>query len=472
MQNIFIRNYTDALLQGEAAIFAGAGLSCEAGFVNWKGLLRNIAKDIRLDIDRESDLISVAQYYLNEAGGNRYTINKEIIDQFFRKTNSTDTLKTITALPIDTYWTTNYDQLIENSLSNEYNKIVDVKIKQDQLATNLNNRDCVVYKFHGDISDANNAVLTKDDYEMFSVTHNLFITALKGDLVSKTFAFVGYGLNDPNFLQVLANIRVIMGRSAREHYCFVRRTNEDDYNCKEDYEYERIKQELYIKDIRRYGIKAVIVDEYSEIKSIFEKVHKRYLSNSIFVAGSCRNYGNWESTEAYKFMYNLGYKLIKTGNRISTGLIEGVGPQLVSGVLTAINEDKLNVEKHLAFKTLPLINGTATHIDSDAKKMFQENMISEAGIVLFLFGNQYYNGELKSSKGVMEDFYRAVEQNRYIIPIPTTGFASEDIFNEIVNHIDDYSYLTDFLNELETTRKPDDLVNLIIKIINVIKGLN
>ncbi len=89
----------------------------------------------------------------------------------------------------------------------------------------------------------------------------------------------------------------------------------------------------------------MIVDEYSEIESIFEKVQRRYLSNSIFVAGSCRNYGKWDSTEAYKFMYNLGYKLIKTGNRISTGLIEGVGPQLVSGVLTAINEEKLNVEK-------------------------------------------------------------------------------------------------------------------------------
>ncbi len=83
------------------------------------------------------------------------------------------------------------------------------------------------------------------------------------------------------------------------------------------------------------------------------------------------------------------------------------------------------------------------------KKMFQDNMISEAGIVLFLFGNQYYNGELKSSKGVIEDFHRAVEQDRYIIPIPTTGFASEEIFNEIINHIDDYFYLAGFLDELK-----------------------
>jgi hypothetical protein len=37
-----------------------------AGYVDWKKLLQPIAQDLELDIDQEHDLISIAQYHLNE----------------------------------------------------------------------------------------------------------------------------------------------------------------------------------------------------------------------------------------------------------------------------------------------------------------------------------------------------------------------------------------------------------------------
>ena len=58
----FITEYAQAISSGTAAIFAGAGLSCNSGFVNWKELLRNIAEEVNLDVDKETDLISLAQY--------------------------------------------------------------------------------------------------------------------------------------------------------------------------------------------------------------------------------------------------------------------------------------------------------------------------------------------------------------------------------------------------------------------------
>ena len=36
-QKQFIRDYIAEINSGDAAIFAGAGLSASAGFVNWKG---------------------------------------------------------------------------------------------------------------------------------------------------------------------------------------------------------------------------------------------------------------------------------------------------------------------------------------------------------------------------------------------------------------------------------------------------
>ena len=58
----FIREYTKAIREGNAAIFAGAGLSRPLGFVDWKGLLKPLADSINLDVNKEHDLLSVAQY--------------------------------------------------------------------------------------------------------------------------------------------------------------------------------------------------------------------------------------------------------------------------------------------------------------------------------------------------------------------------------------------------------------------------
>ena len=111
----FINTYVQALRDQNAAIFAGAGLSIPSGIVDWKGLLRGIAKDLGLDVDKEDDLITVAQFHVNERGG-RHGINQTLIDEFSRRAALTENHKILASLPIRTYWTTNYDTLIEDSL--------------------------------------------------------------------------------------------------------------------------------------------------------------------------------------------------------------------------------------------------------------------------------------------------------------------------------------------------------------------
>ena len=48
----FIREYSKSLVDGNAALFVGAGLSQAAGFVNWKELLREIAADLGLEVEQ------------------------------------------------------------------------------------------------------------------------------------------------------------------------------------------------------------------------------------------------------------------------------------------------------------------------------------------------------------------------------------------------------------------------------------
>ena len=467
----FIRDYSKALENNSAAVFAGAGMSNASGFVDWKNLLREFAADIRLDIDKETDLIAVAQYYKNSMHS-RHSLNQEIINQFTRQSKKNKYMNALGKLPIHCYWTTNYDNIIEETLRNKFSLNVDVKISQENLAVIKNECDAIVYKFHGDSSFPEQAVLTKEDYELFSQTHKLFITALQGDLISKTFLFIGYSFNDPNLETVLSNIRILIGDNKRDHYCLVKKVQAEDFESEAEYIYEQVKQEHKITDLLRYGIHTVLVDSYDEIVNILNEIHVAFISKRIFIAGSCRNYGDWDKNDAYSFLFNLGYKLISNGYIVSSGFVEGVGPQVVNGALTAITQLKLNVEKYLQLKPLPLIDGKADKIDTETKKMFQNDMISPVGIVIFVFGNQYYDGKLCNSNGVWHDFERAKEQNKFIIPIGATGFSALQIEEILEKDSVNYYYLNSYWDKLKFERNPEKLSDIVIDIIKRINGFH
>jgi len=64
-KNFLIKKLYDSILSEELAAFIGAGLSIPAGFTSWKELLREPAIEIGLNVDKEYDLVSLAQYYCN-----------------------------------------------------------------------------------------------------------------------------------------------------------------------------------------------------------------------------------------------------------------------------------------------------------------------------------------------------------------------------------------------------------------------
>ena len=49
----------------------------------------------------------------------------------------------------------------------------------------------------------------------------LFTTALQGDLVSKTFLFIGFSFEDPNLKYILSRIRNLLDANRRTHYCLL-----------------------------------------------------------------------------------------------------------------------------------------------------------------------------------------------------------------------------------------------------------
>lgn len=295
----FKRQYTKAIQEGYAAIFAGAGLSRPSGFVNWKDLLRELAEEIRLDVDKESDLVEVAQYYCNEKRG-RSDLNDKILNRFIIESQENSSVNLLAEMPIQTYWTTNYDHLLEDTLK-KHGKRIDVKIAPQTLSTTLAESDAIVYKMHGDCLDPSTCVITKDDYELYNETRQLFTTALQGDLVSKTFLFIGFSFEDPNLKYILSRIRNLLDTNRRRHYCLLEKIKKADYDNLDQFYYDSNKQELRIHDLMRYGIEAVLIDDYNQIPDVLADIQRATKCNSIFISGAAHEYGSaWK-----KLLLNL-----------------------------------------------------------------------------------------------------------------------------------------------------------------------
>ena len=300
----FIKDFSKEIEEHNAAIFAGAGLSVPAGYVDWKTLLEPIAKEIGLDVVREDNLVALAQYHFNEHGQNRARLNQVLVNQFSEIAQLTENHAILARLPISTYWTTNYDPLIEVSLEHA-DKIPDVKYTTEQLAVTRPRRDAVVYKMHGDVAHPDKAVLIKDDYESYHVTMAPFITALSGDLVSKTFLFIGFSFSDPNLDYVLSRIRIAYSKNQRRHYCFLRAVVREKDEAEDAFEYRKVKQALFINDLKRLNIKALMIETYGKITEILPAIELKHKQRSIFISGSAHEYGGWKREDAQTFIHDL-----------------------------------------------------------------------------------------------------------------------------------------------------------------------
>jgi hypothetical protein len=466
----FIRTYVKAIRENNAAIFAGAGLSRSAGFVDWKELMREIAEDLSLDIDKESDLVEIAQYHVNETQG-RNKINQILIDEFTRGSSTTENHRILSRLPIKVFWTTNYDKLIEENLINNGKK-VDVKIVPENLAITVPNCDAVVYKMHGDITLPHEAVLTKDDYEGYNLKRQLFTTALQGDLVSKTFLFIGFSFDDPNLQYILSRIRILLGENKRQHYCFMKEVTRNDFDTDEEYHYAKVKQKLKINDLKRYSIKVLLIDDYSDITDILRDVENMIKRNNVFISGSATVYGEWGEQRVYQFASSLSKSIIKNGNNIVTGFGLGVGSCIISGALEEIYSNPHGqVHERLLLRPFPQTTTGQTPLPVLWTK-YRNDMLSNVGLAIFICGNKLdpKTGDIIEANGMTEEFEIAVSKGIIPIPVGATGFTALQLWERVMADFNKYvpdPNLRPLYEKIGDKNTNDtEIIELIIKIIN------
>ena len=469
----FIREYVKAIREGNAAVFAGAGLSRASGFVTWKELLRPMAEDIGLNIDDETDLTLVAQYIRNE-DGNRGNINDKLIESFTRDSQLNDNVEIITRMPISTYWTTNYDQLIEEGLEKASRKAA-IKKSSSQLSSTNCGVDAVVYKMHGDAEFPSEAVLTKDDYDQYKKTHPFFRNLLMADLLSKTFLFIGFSFDDPNLNFVISELRLQLGENIKNHYCFMKRIQPNECKNNKDYEFKQIRENFHEEYLKKYGIRIVWLNDFSQITNILTKVERAVLKNNVFISGSISHFDkNWPETRVNELAYKLSNSLVKENFRVTSGYGLGIGSAVITGALDEIYKSKYkHLDANLCLRPFPQC--IADEFECKNKwTQYRKDMINDTGIAIFMFGNKIIETsgkkETVEADGCLEEFEIAKSNNNIIIPIGSTGYVAKKIFNEVKAKLSDYLYLKDYIDILESDTDIDNLVKTVTKIAKELRG--
>ena len=169
-----------------------------------------------------------------------------------------------------------------------------------------------------------------------------------------------------------------------------------------------------------------------------------------------------------KFSYLLSNNLVKKNNKIISGFGLGIGSNIINGALDEIYTSKFkHTSEHLSLHPFPQYDVNPNNLKERWTKL-RVNMISEAGICIFIFGNKIEDKLIKDANGMIEEYKIAKKLNKFIIPVGATGYAAKSIFDDMKAEQDNYPYLDGFWDILE--KKDDQKISeTIMKIIENIQ---
>ena len=245
-----------------------------------------------------------------------------------------------------------------------------------------------------------------------------------------------------------------------------------------DFAYRKRRQELFIGDLKRFNIKAIIVDDYKEITAILMEIESRYKQKTIFISGAAHEFGSWGEDKSQLFVYNLSKKLIEAGYKIVSGFGLGIGSAVISGALEEIYMNpKQSSNSQLLLRPFPQqVLGSASK--PELWKRYREDMIAYAGTAIFLYGNKLEGGKVVLSSGMRQEFDIAKEKGLFILPIGATGFIAEEIWSEIKSSIDHIYEKHKNIEELkklfiamgDKTAEPEGLTKMIFAFLEKLNG--
>lgn len=129
-------------------------------------------------------------------------------------------------------------------------------------------------------------------------------------------------------------------------------------------------------------------------------------------------------------LLTLWGSLLKKNYRIVNGW--GIGSAVINGALDAIySSPGKHFEDQLVMRPFPQVASKNQNL-ATLWEEYRRRMIGFAGVCIFLFGNKRNNaGEIVTANGMIREFEIALDLGRIPIPVGATGYASQEIWNQI-----------------------------------------
>lgn len=458
----FLNIYSERVISGETALFLGSGVSRDSGFSSWKALLTPCAEELGIKMGDKTDLYSIAQYYVNRHS------DAELRRQFHQAINRfavpNPILDGLLDIPFGSIWTTNYDHLVETGLREraiEHNVIFNDK----DLASVSNDMKLNIYKMNGDVTDPTGMVVTKDDYEHYTLEHPLFLSFLKRELVASTFLFVGYSFSDAHVLNCLYSLKEFLGAAGNLHYAIM--LVDDKVTVETEYFFEDMHS--------RYNVKCLAVRK-EEIPALIQQLAQKVREKKVFISGAFDTVPDGDNQFADSLSQALVNHLYNNKFRISTGVGKRLGTFITGYAHQYLAERSItNTARFLSMRPFPF------HLDlqEEDKRRYRKIMQADCSAAIFLFGQSKSTASLGGfdstghySQGVYMEFEIAKELGLAIIPVGSTGYEAEVIWKEVKDNINQYYYLSKKIDKLQSEKDPDKLANLIISILEDVPKKN
>ncbi len=427
----FLKEYPEALNEGAGAVFVGAGMSMAAGYPSWAALLGEIGDELGVSSRDVQDLAALAQWSIQESGG-ATRVRNVIKEQIGRDRPIPETLEIIARLPVEHIWTTNYDRLVERAFKDIARPIdaisgaKDLSLKRTPGAARL-------YKMHGSVDRLDDIVISTDDYELFRSKRGAYLPLLQAHLTSMSMLFVGLSFTDPNIRHVLSLIRESFTDAPPEHFAIVRPPQRDDFASNDEFAARSAQHRLWAKDLRRYGLIAVEIDDYDEVSGLLRQIERRVASRRIWVSGSWPvDAGGTDASNIYSLAEDIGRWIGQSGRDLVSGAGMLVGSAVTAGFLEALrNGGGWDLNRRLIVRPFPQPLGR--HAPDRAQwTVLRRELARQAGVVIFLGGAKLDGTNLVSAPGVLEEFEIAKAAGLFLLPISASGGAAKEISDSLM----------------------------------------
>lgn len=200
-----IKRIQEASRNGRLVLFVGAGVSKNSGVPMWGELIEKMKSELPESVRNEKDDLKLAQLYKDSRGEKEYL--EMVMDTLYHnKVIPNPIHKELLALAPAHIVTTNYDDLIEQEIRNEYKQFAIVRSDKDM--PNMTYPNALI-KMHGDYT-LGNIVLAENDYYNYPKTFALTRAFVQSLFASKLIVFVGFSFADINLKMILNDVKNIL----------------------------------------------------------------------------------------------------------------------------------------------------------------------------------------------------------------------------------------------------------------------